>query len=283
VKKAVFRRITLIVLSIVGVLTVVAVSYAQIQTYIERGRYGEEGNYVVRRPAHDSFNGTFTFCRLAIDQAPDGDGGGWDVDYPRADENLSIRLSELTKTPVNKDGEDYPVYFIITLSDPELFQCPFLMLTEPGGARIKPAEAETLRQYLDKGGFLWSDDFWGTYAWNHWIRELRRVLPEGEYPVVDLPMAHPIFHTLFDVKKVPQIPSISWAAMGVTSERGPDSAVATARAIVDSRSRVIVLLTHNTDFGDSYEREGDSPNYFYRFSVDGYAVGIDVALYAMTH
>lgn len=277
------RRINVIAFSLVGVLAVSALCYAQIQMYVERGRYGEEGNYIVRRPAHDSFNGTFTFCRLAIDQSPEGDGGGWDVDYPRADENLSIRLSELTKTPVNKDEEGYPAYFIITLSDPELFQCPFVMLTEPGGALIKPTEVDPLKNYLAKGGFLWTDDFWGTYAWNHWIRELRKVLPEAQYPIVDLPMNHPIFHTLFDVKKVPQIPSISWAALGVTSERGPDSAVATARAIVDSHGRVMVLLTHNTDFGDSYEREGDNANYFYRFSVDGYAVGIDVTLYAMSH
>lgn len=277
------RRIKLIAFSLVGILALSALCYAQIQMYIERGRYGEEGNYIVRRPAHDSFNGTFTFCRLAIDQAPDGDGGGWDVDYPRADENLSIRLSELTKTPVNKDEEGYPAYYIITLSDPELFQCPFVMLTEPGGARIRPTEVEPLKNYLAKGGFLWTDDFWGTYAWNHWIHELRKVLPAAEYPIVDLPMDHPIFHSLFDVKKVPQIPSISWAAMGVTSERGPDSLVATARAIVDLQGNVMVLLTHNTDFGDSYEREGDNANYFYRFSVDGYAVGIDVALYAMSH
>lgn len=277
------RRINLITFSVVAGLTISAVSFAQMKMYIERGRYGEEGNYVVRRPAHDSFNGTFTFCRLAIDQARDGDGGGWDVDYPRADENLSIRLSELTKTPVNQNAEGYPAYFIITLRDPELFQCPFVMLTEPGGAYIGPAEADVLRKYLGKGGFLWSDDFWGSYAWNHWVHELRKVLPEHQYPIIDLAMNHPIFHTLFDVKKIPQIPSISWASLGVTSERGPDSAVPSARAIVDSHGRVMVLLTHNTDFGDSYEREGDSPTYFYRFSVDGYAIGIDVALYTMTH
>ena len=70
---------------------------------------------------------------------------------------------------------------------------------------------------------------------------------------------------------------------GATSERGADSAVPHARAILDGKGRVMVFITHNTDFGDAYEREGDNPTYFYTFSVDGYAVGIDAILYAMTH
>ena len=42
-------------------------------------------------------------------------------------------------------------------------------------------------------------------------------------------------------------------------------------------------MTHNTDFGDAYERESEDPSYFQNFSVNGYAIGIDVLLYAMTH
>jgi len=56
-----------------------------------------------------------------------------------------------------------------------------------------------------------------------------------------------------------------------------------SRAIFDRAGRMMVFITHNTDFGDAWEREADDPNYFYRFSIDGYAVGIDVVLYAMTH
>ena len=42
-------------------------------------------------------------------------------------------------------------------------------------------------------------------------------------------------------------------------------------------------MTHNTDFGDSYEREGDSPPYFLAFGPKGYAFGINAILYALTH
>jgi len=45
----------------------------------------------------------------------------------------------------------------------------------------------------------------------------------------------------------------------------------------------MVFITHNTDLGDSFEREGDSYEYFLRFSVEGYAVGVNVLLYSMTH
>ena len=45
----------------------------------------------------------------------------------------------------------------------------------------------------------------------------------------------------------------------------------------------MVLMTHNTDISDAWEREGEDPRFFYRFSPNGYAVGINVILYAMTH
>ena len=53
----------------------------------------------------EDFDGGFQFCRIVFRQPRDGDGGGWNVDWPRADKNLSIRLSELTTTPVSMDDE----------------------------------------------------------------------------------------------------------------------------------------------------------------------------------
>ena len=124
------------------------------------------------------------------------------------------------------------------------------MITEVGSVYFDEEEAKALRAYLQKGGFLWADDFWGTYAWSIWERELRKVLPASEYPIIDVPMNHSIFHTLFDSKRFPQIPSIGWVYSGTTSERGADSAVAHARAVADSKGRLIVFISHNTDFGD---------------------------------
>ncbi len=242
------------------------------------------GFYGVKRPGPDSFNGAFTFCRLAVQAARDGDGGSWAADYPRADENLSLRLSELTKTQINRDATGMPEYVVIRATEPALFECPFLALTNPGRAFLPADEVDALRAFLQKGGFMWSDDFWGSRAWDHWIRELRKVLPAADYPLVDLQVDHPIFRTLFEVRTIPQIPNIGfYQDTGRTSERGGDSEEARASAIVDARGRIMVLITHNTDFGDAYEREGEDPEFFHKFSVDGYAIGIDVIIYAMTH
>ena len=84
---------------------------------------------------------------------------------------------------------------------------------------------------------------------------------------------------------VTQIPNIGFyeRSGGRTSEQGADSAVAHLRAIADRRGRIIVLITHNTDIGDSWEREGDDPRYFMMFGPKGYALGINAFLYALTH
>ncbi len=241
------------------------------------------GGYI-RTPTPETFDGAFNFCRVLFSYSNMGDGGGWLVDYPRADVNLSIRLAELTKTRISLAASGEPNHVVVRLSDPELYQCPFIMMTEVGQAYFAPEDAERLRDYLKKGGFLWADDFWGNYAWDHFAGELSKVLPPEEYPVRDLPLDHPLFRSQFVVKRVPQIPSINhWFRYGDTSERGADSAVAHARGIADSRGRLLVLITHNTDFGDSWEREADDPTYFYQFSVEGYAFGINVLLYAMAH
>jgi hypothetical protein len=116
------------------------------------------------------------------------------------------------------------------------------------------------------------------------VGQLRKALPASDFPIFDLMPEHPLFHTQFEVKKVAQIPSIDFFfGSGRTSERGADSAMPHARGITDSKGRLIVLITHNTDFGDSWEREGDDATYFVNFGPDGYAFGIDAVIYALTH
>ena len=232
----------------------------------------------------DDFDGAFQFCRLQFRNATNGDGDGWGVDWPRADQNLSIRLSELTRTPVSMDAAANPNSLVLVATSPELSHCPFVMMTEPGGTYFDDQEAAALRAYLLKGGFLWADDFWGSYAWDHWENEVRKVLASAKYPIVDVPRDHPLFHQMMTVPTFLQIPGIGWwRRTGGTSERGADSAVPHVRAIADNRGRIMVLMTHNSDFGDAYEREGDNHEYFERFSVPGYAFGINVLLYSMTH
>jgi hypothetical protein len=258
---------------------------ARVEAQFRRGGGQRNFGFVTKARPQD-FDGLWHFCRVAFGSDPRGDiGGNWSVDYPRADINLSIRLSELTKTPVSHEVDGAPRPLLVQLTDPEMFDCPFIMMTEVGSASISTVEATHLREYLLKGGFLWADDFWGAYAWDWWAGQMARVLPPAEYPWIDLPPDHPLFHAQFEVKQTPQIASINfWSGSGGgTSERGEDSAVVHTRAIVDNRGRIMVLATHNTDFGDSFEREGDDPTYFYNFSVPGYSFGINALLYSLTH
>jgi len=157
-------------------------------------------------------------------------------------------------------------------------------MTEPGGAFFDDAEAKALRDYVQKGGFLWADDFWGAYAFQFWADMIGKAFPPARYPIVDVPLSDVLFHMLYDVRHIPQIPSINfWAGTGRTSERGADSAEPHVRAILDDHGRIAVLMTHNTDFGDAFEREGDNYQYFLQFAPDGYAFGINALLYALTH
>jgi hypothetical protein len=231
------------------------------------------------------YDGDFVFCRLWFRQAFDGDGNGWSVDYPRADLNFPFRLGELTSTRISHDERGDANHVIVTATDPHLFQCPFVMMTEPGGADFTDEEALSLRQYLQKGGFLWVDDFWGEYAWAVWERAIRKVLPASQYAIFDVPLSHPIFNMKYVIHKIPQIPSINfWFGSGFqTSERYADSAVPHVRAIQNAQGHIMVLMTHNTDFGDAFEREGDDRRYFDTFASSGYAFGINVFMYAMTH
>ncbi len=250
-----------------------------------RGRQGGRGGFEITLATPDSFDGLFQFCRVAFRGNRAGDGGNWGVDYPRADINMSIRLSELTKTRVSFAAPDEPRHLVVQLTSEALFQCPFVMMTEVGAAFLDDAEAKALHDYVTKGGFLWADDFWGSYAWEVWEGQLRKALPAAQYPIRDLPPEHPLFRSQFILSGVPQIASIGhwFNTGGGTSERGADSAVPHARMIVDKHDRIMVLMTHNTDLGDSWEEEASNPQYFYEMSVNGYAFGINVLLYAMTH
>ena len=123
------------------------------------------------------------------------------------------------------------------LTSEELFQCPVIIMQEVGRLLFTKEDAVALRTYLLKGGFLWVDDFWGSYAWDVWEGEIRKVFPATEYPIVDVPRDHPMFHMLFDLDAVPQIPGIGTFLAGRTSERGADSDTVHTRVIADSRGR----------------------------------------------
>src|SRR5437764_872615 len=170
------RSVALLTIAVVAIV-VASVAAGQFQGRRGGGRFGP------RPGPNPAYDGAWMFCRIMFRNASDGDGAGWSVDWPRADENLSFRLSELTRTGVSRSATGDYNHVVIPLTDTDrLAHCPFIMMTEPGGTFFDEAEAKALREYLQHGGFLWADDFWGDYAFEHWMNELRKALPSGEYP-----------------------------------------------------------------------------------------------------
>jgi hypothetical protein len=265
---------------------VVPVAYAQFGQSRFGVLRGEQGDPAELPPAEWPDRDVTACHMLYTSVRREANGAGWRTDYPWGQRHLLIRLSEMTKTRVSWLSPDAPHVWLVRLTDDALFNCSYLAASDVGTIGLSAEEASRLRLYLEKGGFLWVDDFWGDAAWAQWTREFAKAMPPAEYAIEDVPLTDPIFRSMFEVKEVPQVTSIRfWRASGgrTTSERGAESAVPHFRAIRDKRGRIIAVMTHNTDVSDSWEREGDDPQFFYQFSPNGYALGINVLLYAMTH
>jgi hypothetical protein len=265
----------------------------------QRGRRG--GDYDLRpNLTRDIFPGnTFTFCRVQYTSVSGGDwdwgrrggrrSGKWRTDYPASDLNFSQRLSELTTVDVNRDENGNIEHAIVRLTDEELRNYPFIYMLEVAELAFDEAERDALRNYLLRGGFLMVDDFWGDDAWDNWVYEIGHVLPPEEYAIVDIPLSHPLFHIVFDIKEVPQVPSVNqyrrWAQTGDTYEgQWTTDSDPHCRGIFDKKGRLMVVMMHNTDLGDGWEREGEHEGYFREFSVKrAYPMGINIVVYAMTH
>jgi len=221
----------------------------------------------------------FTFCRLRYQNIRRARKSGWGDDYPQADYNFMVRLSELTTTTISRWKDGSPGFANVTASDPDLFHCPYLRMQNAANYDFTPEEAGHLHDYLSKGGFLWIDDNWDPDF--EYIRpNLARILPGT--PIIDLPVEHPMFSVLYRVNPLPQIPSLgSWQRSHQDSEIGPSTVH--YYGMFDDHDRLSVLVSMNSDVSDSWEREGDSQDYFDAYAGKGYALGVNVAVWIMTH
>jgi hypothetical protein len=226
----------------------------------------------------------FTFCRLLYRHVTSEQRGhGWNTDYPDSDHNFTVRFEELTTIHAAEWSDGEPGYAVVRPSQRELYECPFLFMSDAGTVGFSDDEVASLRDYLLKGGLIWADDFWGERAWSRFASEIGRVIPE--YSMVDVGPDHRIMTALYHVDAIPQVPSIQFWRMTrfSTSEMGSQSATPHLRGIFDETGRPLVLATHNTDIADGWEREGEDEDFFYTFSPKSYALGINIMLYAMSH
>jgi hypothetical protein len=252
---------------------------------------GGYGRTPPRFPTATTFQGGFNFCRVMF-QSDHREKQGWGTDYPGADINFSIRLGELTKVNVTmrndaaSEGPE-PEAVVVRLTDEALFNCPFIFMEDAGTLRLNDLEVQKLQDYLLKGGFLLVSDYHGTWGQQQFDEQIARVLPPSRFPTVDItpPHDHSLWHSMFNVNRLPQMASIqTWRRTGDIIERwNENGALPDARVIADQRGNIMVLMVHNTDLPDPWEREGEDKDYFFRFSPDAYAVGINIILYAMAH
>ena len=225
-------------------------------------------------------NDVFTFARI------DYGGGGWDNDFPDGDWNLSFRLRELTSMEVHPNGK------IIRATDPDLFEYPFVYMSNCQNMRLNSRQAAALRHYALNGGFIMMDDTWTHGQLNIIRNQMQRVFPDRKPR--ELSLDHPIFHIVYDLKEF-QVPSyVAWS-----QDRNNDGQPDTFEywhgspngdpgphywGIFDDSDRLMVLMCHNNDIGDGWEREGEGQTYFERYSEQvSYPIAINIITYAMTH
>lgn len=245
-----------------------------------RGRTTDRSEYdqwQVKNFADD----VFTFVRVQYDSfGRVRRGRQWDNDYPDCDWNFSVRLHQLTSMKVDPNGK------VVRLTSPELFDFPFVFMSNINQINLSDDECEAMRRYCLNGGFVMADDFWAPQSWEHVRNQMEFVFPNRKPR--ELKRSHPIFNIVYNIQGKPQVPSIRAWRMGDTFEywHGDPQGDEDPHfwGYFDDDGRLMALMCHNNDIGDGWEREGENKEYFSEYSERvSYPLGINIITYAMTH
>ena len=245
---------------------VVAVTSAVVVAQDFFGRRRRQAMQVYDNVEYDS---KLTFVRIRFDSglrgySRRGSRGEppWAHDYPTADIHLMKILDELTVASPHVDRSN-----VLKLDDPELFNYPIAYLSEPGMWSPTEEEAAGLRTYLLKGGFIIFDDFRGR-DWYNLEHEMRRVLPDARWVVVD--QKHSIFNSFFEIKNFD---------FGYYREEGPEVYYGIFEDN-DPTKRLMAIAGLNQDLGEYWEFSDtglipiDLSNEAYKFGVNDFSYGL---------
>jgi hypothetical protein len=225
----------------------------------QRRRFGF--GTVLPRGTAVEYDGRFTIVRLWY-----ANYGGWSYDYPDMEQNLTLILKDITSIRMHPDGSN-----ILRMDDPELMKFPIAYLSEPGYWYPSDSEAEGLRTYLAKGGFLIVDDFHFEEEWRVFEAAMLKVLPGAR--IERLQLSHPVFDTFFSIK------SLDVPYPGRLGERGLMGEFYGIHEGNDPSSRLMVVINYNMDIGDYMEHSGqgfyavDPTNEAFRFGVNYFVYG----------
>jgi len=142
-------------------------------------------------------------------------------------------------------GTNFPIdQAVVKASDARLFEYPFLYLTGHGNIRFSDREIDNLRQWMQRGGFLYADDDYGMDE--SFRREIRRVFPE--YSLTELNPAYPLFTSFFDFSS------------GLPKIHEHDSKPPQAFGVFDDTGRLMCLYTYESNISDGRADPGTHDN-----------------------
>lgn len=190
-------------------------------------------------------------------------GTGWSHNYPSSDGHFAQVLSEATS--INMTGRSFR---IVDLGSPEVFKYPFAVVSEPGELALTDQEVVNLHEYIDRGGFIIFDDFDGAYDLSVLKRDLHRAFPDRN--LEQLTINHEIFHMFFDID-----------ALNVTSPYLVDGEPI-FYGLRNSKGGLGLVACYNNDLENFWDYIDDG-RYPLKPSIEAFRLGIDFALYAMTH
>ncbi len=194
---------------------------------------------------------------LTIGRLQYGGGGDWYAN-PSSIPNLLSAIRN--RTTLDADVRER----VVKLSDPNLWEIPYIHMTGHGNVTFSETEAATLRRYLESGGFLHADDNYGMDE--SFRREIARVFPDN--PLEEIPLDHPVFHLVYDFPE------------GIPKIHEHDDLPAQAFGIFLS-DRLALFYSYQSDLGDGWE---DAEVHNDRPEVREAAIrmGVNLFVYAVT-
>lgn len=209
------------------------------------------------------YDGRFTFARIRYTVHR---RSGWEFDYPTMERNLMAMMKELTFLDPHVAGSN-----IFRFDDPELLKYPVAYLSEPGYWIPSDSEAEGLRNYLTKGGFLIVDDFM-RQEWHNFELQIRRALPGARIHRLDL--SHPVFDSFFRIESLdmayPHDPYLKAEFLGVFEDNDPTK-------------RLMIVINYNNDIGDYMEHSCEGGWWPVNITNEAYKFAMNYIVYGLTH
>jgi len=163
--------------------------------------------------------------------------GDWNPD-PAAARSILRLYAQDTGARVNMTRAD------LDPSDPNLYKYPFLYMTGHKEFTYTEAQIKSLREYFDRGGFMFADACCGRPEFDKAFRALvKQIFPQKNLEL--LPLDHRIFHIKYDINTVRYRPILMKELPEAERQKPRLEAI-----VVDGRA---VLVYSPFDFGCAFE------------------------------